>query len=35
MHGPETLRNYWGYGSERVIKGYQTNEIPVYGAIES
>ena len=33
-HGPETLRNYWGYGSERVIKGYQTNEIPVYGAIE-
>jgi catechol-2,3-dioxygenase len=34
-HGKETLRNYWGYGSERVIKGYQTNEIPVYGAIES
>ncbi len=34
-HGPETLRNYWGYGSERVIKGYQTNEIPTYGAIES
>ncbi len=20
MHGPETLRNYWGYGSERVIQ---------------
>ena len=35
QHGKETLRNYWGYGSERVIKGYQTNEIPVYGAIES
>ena len=34
-HGKETLRNYWGYGSERVIQGYQTNEIPVYGAIES
>jgi len=34
-HGPETLRNYWGYGSERVIKGYQTNEIPTYGPIES
>ena len=34
-HGKETLRNYWGYGSERVIKGYQTNEIPSYGAIES
>jgi hypothetical protein len=33
MHGPETLRNYWGYGSERVIKGYQTNELPKYGAI--
>jgi catechol 2,3-dioxygenase-like lactoylglutathione lyase family enzyme len=32
MHGPETLRNYWGYGSERVIQGYQTNEIPQYGA---
>jgi len=29
-HGPETLRNYWGYGSERVIRGYQTNEIPTY-----
>ena len=28
MHGPETLRNYWGYGSERVIQGYQTNEAP-------
>ena len=28
MHGPETLRNYWGYGSERVIQGYQTNESP-------
>ena len=25
MHGPETLRNYWGYGSERVIPGNQTN----------
>jgi catechol 2,3-dioxygenase-like lactoylglutathione lyase family enzyme len=24
--GPETLRNYWGYGSERVIRGYQTIE---------
>jgi catechol 2,3-dioxygenase-like lactoylglutathione lyase family enzyme len=33
MHGPETLRNYWGYGSERVIQGYQTNELPQYGAI--
>ena len=33
MHGPETLRNYWGYGSERVIQGYQTNEQPQYGAI--
>ena len=29
-HGPETLRNYWGYGSERVIRGYQTIEIPNY-----
>jgi catechol 2,3-dioxygenase-like lactoylglutathione lyase family enzyme len=33
MHGPETLRNYWGFGSERVIQGYQTNEQPQYGAI--
>jgi catechol 2,3-dioxygenase-like lactoylglutathione lyase family enzyme len=33
MHGPETLRNYWGFGSERVIQGYQTNEIPQYEAI--
>jgi catechol-2,3-dioxygenase len=33
MHGPETLRNYWGYGSERVIKGYQTSEVPQYGAM--
>jgi len=33
MHGAETLRNYWGFGSERVIQGYQTNEIPQYGAI--
>jgi catechol 2,3-dioxygenase-like lactoylglutathione lyase family enzyme len=33
MHGPETLRNYWGFGSERVIQGYQTNELPKYGAI--
>jgi catechol 2,3-dioxygenase-like lactoylglutathione lyase family enzyme len=24
--GPETLRNYWGYGSEPVIRGYQTIE---------
>jgi catechol 2,3-dioxygenase-like lactoylglutathione lyase family enzyme len=24
--GPETLRNYWGYGSERIIRGYQTIE---------
>jgi catechol 2,3-dioxygenase-like lactoylglutathione lyase family enzyme len=24
--GPETLRNYWGYGSEPVIRGYQTVE---------
>jgi len=32
-HGPETLRNYWGYGSERVIPGYQTNELPQYGGI--
>ena len=22
MRGPETLRNYWGYGSERAIQGY-------------
>jgi catechol-2,3-dioxygenase len=35
MHGPETLRNYWGYGSERVIKGYQTNEIPTYEPVNS
>ena len=34
-HGPETLRNYWGYGSERVIVGYQTDEVPTYGAIKS
>jgi hypothetical protein len=34
-HGPETLRNYWGYGSERVIPGYQTNEIPTYEPIKS
>jgi catechol 2,3-dioxygenase-like lactoylglutathione lyase family enzyme len=33
MHGPETLRNYWGFGSERVIQGYQTNELPKYEAI--
>ena len=33
MHGPETLRNYWGYGSERVIQGYQTNEVPQYEAV--
>jgi catechol 2,3-dioxygenase-like lactoylglutathione lyase family enzyme len=33
MHGPETLRNYWGFGSERIIQGYQTNELPKYGAI--
>jgi catechol 2,3-dioxygenase-like lactoylglutathione lyase family enzyme len=32
-HGPETLRNFWGYGSERIIPGYQTNEMPKYGAI--
>jgi len=24
--GPETLRNYWGFGSEAVIRGYQTVE---------
>jgi catechol 2,3-dioxygenase-like lactoylglutathione lyase family enzyme len=24
--GPDTLRNYWGYGSERIIRGYQTIE---------
>lgn len=24
--GPDTLRNYWGYGSEPVIRGYQTIE---------
>jgi catechol-2,3-dioxygenase len=24
--GPETLRNYWGFGSECVIRGYQTIE---------
>jgi catechol 2,3-dioxygenase-like lactoylglutathione lyase family enzyme len=34
-HGPETLRNYWGYGSERVIAGYQTDEAPNYGAKKS
>ena len=33
LHGPETLRNYWGFGSERVIQGYQTNEQPKYEAI--
>ncbi len=33
LHGPETLRNYWGFGSERVIQGYQTNELPKYGEI--
>ena len=30
--GPETLRNYWGYGSERVIRGYQTIRI-VHAAV--
>jgi catechol 2,3-dioxygenase-like lactoylglutathione lyase family enzyme len=35
QHGKETLRNYWGYGSERVIQGYQTDEVPKYGAINS
>src|SRR2546425_986678 len=24
--GPDTLRNYWGFGSERIIRGYQTVE---------
>jgi catechol 2,3-dioxygenase-like lactoylglutathione lyase family enzyme len=24
--GPDTLRNYWGFGSERIIRGYQTIE---------
>jgi catechol 2,3-dioxygenase-like lactoylglutathione lyase family enzyme len=24
--GPDTLRNYWGFGSEPVIRGYQTIE---------
>jgi catechol 2,3-dioxygenase-like lactoylglutathione lyase family enzyme len=33
LHGPETLRNYWGFGSERVIRGYQTTELPQYGEI--
>ena len=33
LHGPETLRNYWGYGSETVIRGYQTTELPQYRAI--
>ena len=33
--GPDTLRNYWGFGSERVIRGYQTNEIPSYEPIRS
>jgi catechol 2,3-dioxygenase-like lactoylglutathione lyase family enzyme len=28
--GKDTLRNYWGYGSERIIPGYQTNEVPTY-----
>jgi catechol-2,3-dioxygenase len=28
--GPDTLRNYWGYGSERIIAGYQTSEAPDY-----
>ena len=32
QHGPETLRSYWGYGSEPVIRGYQTTEIPDYAA---
>ena len=35
QHGNETLRNYWGYGSERVIQGYQTDAVPQYGAIQS
>jgi len=35
QHGTETLRNYWGYGSERVIAGYQTDQVPKYGAITS
>jgi catechol 2,3-dioxygenase-like lactoylglutathione lyase family enzyme len=35
QHGKETLRNYWGYGSERVIQGYQTDQVPKYGAITS
>ncbi len=35
MHGPETLRNYWGFGSERVIRGYQTKEIPTYEPVNS
>jgi catechol-2,3-dioxygenase len=35
QHGPETLRNYWGYGSERVIAGYQTEDVPKYGAAKS
>jgi catechol 2,3-dioxygenase-like lactoylglutathione lyase family enzyme len=33
--GPETLRNYWGFGSEAVIRGYQTTEIPTYESIKS
>ena len=24
--GPDTLRNYWGFGSERIIRGYQKVE---------
>ena len=24
--GPDTLRNYWGFGSESIIRGYQTVE---------
>jgi catechol 2,3-dioxygenase-like lactoylglutathione lyase family enzyme len=35
MHGPEILRNYWGYGSERVVQGYQTNELPRSGPVLS
>jgi hypothetical protein len=35
QHSKATLRNYWGFGSERVIRGYQTEDVPQYGAIES
>ena len=32
-HGPETLRNYWGYGSESVVPGSRTNERLLHDAV--